>query len=62
MKKALIVSGSNGIGLAIAQKLINRDFHTILVDKSFPDVEAGLSLKFLSSIRIPRQTLKLVWV
>lgn len=43
MKKALIVGGSNGIGLAIAQNLINRDFHTILVDKSFPDVEAGLA-------------------
>ena len=43
MRKALIVGGSNGIGLAIAKNLINRDFHIILVDKISPDSDAGLA-------------------
>ena len=37
MKKAVIVGGSNGIGLAIAKKLIETGYYVNIVDKSEPD-------------------------
>lgn len=43
MKKALIVGGSNGIGLAISRNLINRNYFIVLVDKIPPDDDAGLA-------------------
>ena len=42
MKKALIVGGSNGIGLAIARNLINRNFFVVIVDRISPDANACL--------------------
>lgn len=37
MKKAIIIGGSNGIGLAIAKKLILKDYHVEILDKAEPD-------------------------
>ncbi|MBR4305561.1 MAG: SDR family NAD(P)-dependent oxidoreductase, partial [Ruminiclostridium sp.] len=42
MKKAVIVGGSNGIGLAIANKFIEKDYHTIILDRVSPDESATL--------------------
>ncbi len=42
MKKAVVVGGSNGIGLAIANKFIENDYHVLILDRVAPDV--GLSL------------------
>lgn len=36
MKKAVIVGGSNGIGLAIAKDLINRGYHACILDRQAP--------------------------
>lgn len=38
MKNAVIVGGSNGIGLAIAKELIARGYHACIVDRQTPDV------------------------
>lgn len=37
MKKAIVVGGSNGIGLAIANKLMQRDYHVLIIDKNKPE-------------------------
>ena len=37
MKKAVIIGGSNGIGLAIARDLLNRNYHIHILDISQPD-------------------------
>ncbi len=37
MKKAVVVGGSNGIGLSITLDLIRRNYHTIIVDRSQPN-------------------------
>lgn len=37
MKKAVIVGGSNGIGLAIGKKLINMGYYIYIVDRCEPD-------------------------
>lgn len=37
MKKAVIVGGSNGIGLAIAQQLLRRGYHACILDICQPD-------------------------
>lgn len=37
MKKAVIVGGSNGIGLAIARKLIAKGYHACILDRVEPD-------------------------
>ena len=42
MKKALIVGGSNGIGLAIAKNMIARRYYVEIVDRAAPDKEAAL--------------------
>lgn len=39
MKRAIVVGGSNGIGLAITKDLILKGYHVIIVDKSQPDVD-----------------------
>lgn len=36
-KKAVVVGGSNGIGLAISRELINRGYHIEIVDKISPE-------------------------
>ena len=33
MKKAVVLGGSNGIGLAIAKNLVERDYHVIILDR-----------------------------
>lgn len=33
MKKAVVVGGSNGIGLAIVKRLIKRDYHVVVLDR-----------------------------
>lgn len=38
-KKAVIVGGSNGIGLAIAKELIERNYHIFILDMVKPDME-----------------------
>lgn len=38
MKKALVVGGSNGIGLAVSIKLINKGYHVYILDISEPDL------------------------
>ncbi len=40
MKKAVIVGGSNGIGLAIANDLIRRGYHACIVDMQEPEQNA----------------------
>ena len=37
MKKALVVGGSNGIGLAITKKLIDRGYRVDILDRHEPD-------------------------
>ena len=43
MKKAVVVGGSNGIGLAIAIKLILKNYHVIILDIVEPDKKAELN-------------------
>lgn len=40
MKKAVIIGGSNGIGLAIAKVFMDKGFHAVIADKSRPDAQA----------------------
>lgn len=42
MKKALVVGGANGIGLALAKEFIKNGYYTLIYDKSSPDAEADL--------------------
>lgn len=37
MKKAIVVGGSNGIGLAIANKLMQKNYHVLIIDKEEPE-------------------------
>ena len=39
MKKAIVLGGSNGIGLAIALKLIEQEYNVIIIDKCKPEKE-----------------------
>lgn len=39
MKKAVVVGGSSGIGLAITLKLISDDYKVIIVDRENPDIQ-----------------------
>ena len=41
-KKAVVVGGSNGIGLAIMQQLVSIGYHVVIVDKGEPDNVAYL--------------------
>ena len=43
MKKALVVGGANGIGLAVAKQLISRGYFVLIYDKCAPDGKAGLA-------------------
>lgn len=36
MKKAIVIGGSNGIGLAISQQLIKQNYYVIIVDRESP--------------------------
>lgn len=38
-KKAVVVGGSNGIGLAVSKNLINKGYHTVILDLCEPDKE-----------------------
>ena len=42
MKKAVVVGGSNGIGLAIVKKLISMEYHVIIMDIVEPDISADM--------------------
>ena len=37
MNKAIVVGGSNGIGLAIAKNLINQGYHVFILDRYEPE-------------------------
>lgn len=37
LKKAIVVGGSNGIGLAISQVLLKKGYHIVIIDKDEPD-------------------------
>lgn len=37
MDKAIIIGGSNGIGLAITKNLIDKGYHVDILDKHNPD-------------------------
>jgi NAD(P)-dependent dehydrogenase (short-subunit alcohol dehydrogenase family) len=40
MKRALVIGGSNGIGLALVHKLLNENYNKIyIVDRDKPDIE-----------------------
>lgn len=45
MKKAVVVGGSNGIGLAITKEFIKKGYHVEIVDRQIPDKAADLSEK-----------------
>lgn len=40
MKKAVVVGGSNGIGLAISKNLIEKGYHAVILDLCEPDTDA----------------------
>lgn len=40
MKKAVIIGGSNGIGLSIAAKLVSDGYHALILDKVAPEATA----------------------
>ena len=42
MKKAVIIGGSNGIGLSIAAKLVSGGHHALILDKVAPEVDTLL--------------------
>ena len=44
--KALVIGGSNGIGLAIALELAARDKEVVIIDKSKPDVELSANVVY----------------
>ena len=37
MKKAVVVGGSNGIGLSIVRILIDKGYYTYILDRTEPD-------------------------
>lgn len=39
MKQALVVGGSNGIGLALTMQLLNDDYNVIVADRSEPEIK-----------------------
>ena len=43
MKKALVIGGSNGIGLSVTVSLIESGFHVVILDVCEPDEAAGLN-------------------
>ena len=49
MKKAVVVGGSNGIGLAISLNLLKNNYHVIIVDRSEPQEEyySGKDIEYI---------------
>lgn len=45
-KKAVVVGGSNGIGLAITKNLISRNYHVCILDMVEPDISNSLIGKY----------------
>lgn len=41
MKKAVVVGGSNGIGLSVTKALIEKGYHPVILDKCPPDSSVG---------------------
>lgn len=39
MKKAVVVGGSNGIGLAIVDNLMSKGYYVCVFDKNDPDIK-----------------------
>ena len=39
MKKAIVVGGSNGIGLAVSKILMEIGYYVVIIDKTLPDIE-----------------------
>lgn len=56
LKKALVVGGSNGIGLAISGSLMEKGYHIIIVDKSEPDQNAFVGADSFTYINIDLNT------
>ena len=52
MLKAIVVGGSNGIGLAISKKLTDDGYFVYILDKSRWNRELCLGLVFENSIKI----------
>ena len=48
MKKALVVGGSNGIGLSIVKNMVDRGYFVEIVDRVAPDKTADLSTDFFN--------------
>lgn len=42
-KKAVVIGGSNGIGLAVSKELIKQKYHVYILDKSKPDVSLDMT-------------------
>ena len=40
MKKAIVVGGSNGLGLAVSKILMEIGYHVVIIDKTLPDIES----------------------
>lgn len=60
LKKAVILGGSNGIGLAIANDLIRQGYHTCILDRQEPDaalLPAGSYTYFFCNLLDPDETL-----
>lgn len=51
MKKALVVGGSNGIGLAITNKLIKADYHVLIADIIAPDPAFKLNMSVCTFLK-----------
>lgn len=40
MKKAIVVGGSNGVGLAVSKILMEIGYYVVIIDKTLPDIES----------------------
>lgn len=50
MKKAVVVGGSNGIGLALAINLLKKNYYVIIIDKSYPDeLHSNENIQFIKT-------------
>lgn len=51
MKKAVVVGGSNGIGLSITKKLIDMKYYVVIMDIAEPDTNANLNISSYKYIK-----------